>query len=401
MKKILKISVGISLILILGYLFSCQRENSTNLTPIYKDKTKPPVITNVKVDNISGGAIITYQIPADPSILYVQADFKINDKTVEQVKSSYYTDTLILKGFEKSADYEVKLHTVSRSEVASDSIKVMIHPLTPPYIAVAQSLKISGDFGGANVQFDNPSEGEIAIGTLVDTAGKPEYVYTSYTKDTKGNFSIRGFQAGERKYGAYVQDRWGNTSDTVWSTVKSLNEITLDRTLMKGVILSGDQTACCGSSIDVPLQNDYAAGDWAFYGVTNPGDSTPARITIDMGKPVVLSRFRYYMRKNGGAEFRNGTLRFFKVYGSLVPNSNGALDSTWTQIGGVYELVKPSGLPYGQLNSADQAEVNNGTEFIMPAPAVPMRYFRLVILQNFSGGHTLEMASIKFMGDYL
>ncbi|NLU90738.1 DUF4959 domain-containing protein [Chitinophaga sp. Ak27] len=381
-------------------LYSCQKQTGTNLEPIYKSDKKPPVVKNVQVNNFPGGALIIYDIPADPEILYVQADYMINQKMHQQVKASYYTDTLKVVGFEKAGEYKVTLYAVSRSEVKSDPVEVTVHPQTPPYLTVKSSLQIVADFGGANIQFRNVTGADIGVVTLVDTIGKPEYIYTNYTKDTSGNFSVRGFSATERKFGAFVRDRWGNVSDTVWAKVTSMNEQELDRTKMKALVLPGDQTACCGSDLSVPLSNSYSAGDWAFYGGTSPNDSVPARVTIDFGRPVVLSRFRYWMRQNGGAEFRNGTLRFFKVYGSMNPNPNGALDNTWTQIGGVYELVKPSGLPYGQLNSADNAVVDNGSEFIFPLPAVTMRYFRLVILQNFSGGQGLEMASIKFMGDY-
>ncbi|MCF3108207.1 DUF4959 domain-containing protein [Niabella sp. CC-SYL272] len=402
MKNIKNITAGFLTLLLVG-IFSCQKQTGTDQQPIYKSTVKPPAVGNVKVINIPGGAQIIYTIPADPTIMYVQADFMVNENTKQQVKASYFTDTLVVRGFAKSTDYKVTLRTVSRSEVPSDPVEVTVHPDTPPYLLVKQSIQIYGDFGGANIQYENPTSADLAVVALVDTISKPEYVYTSYSKATIGNFSIRGFGAGERKYGAYVRDRWGNVSDTVWSKVRSMNEIVLDRSVMKALVLPGDQTACCGSDLNVPLRNGYSAGDWAFYGVVNNNnqtDSLPERITVDMGKPVVLSRIRYYMRKNGGAEFRNGTLKFFKIYGSMNPNPNGALDNSWTQIGGVFELVKPSGLPYGQLDAADQAEVNNGTEFVMPLPAVPMRYFRMVILQNYSGGAGLEMASIKFMGDY-
>ncbi|NLR82339.1 DUF4959 domain-containing protein [Chitinophaga eiseniae] len=401
MKKQLFLYItAVTAVIVAVGLYSCQKQTGTNLEPIYKSDKKPPVVTNVQVNNFPGGALITYNIPADPEILYVQADYMINQKAQQQVKASYYTDTLTVLGFEKAGEYKVTLRAVSRSEVKSDPVDVIVHPQTPPYLTVKSSLQIVADFGGANIQFRNVTGADIGVVTLVDTIGKPEYIYTNYTKDTSGNFSVRGFSAKERKFGAFVRDRWGNVSDTVWAKVTSMNEQELDRTKMKALLLPGDQKACCGSDLSVPLSNSYSAGDWAFYGGTGPNDSVPARVTIDFGRPVVLSRFRYWMRQNGGAEFRNGTLRFFKVYGSMNPNPNGALDGTWTQIGGVYELVKPSGLPYGQLNSADNAVVDNGSEFIFPLPAVTMRYFRLVILQNFSGGQGLEMASIKFMGDY-
>ncbi|HEY9261669.1 DUF4959 domain-containing protein [Chitinophaga sp.] len=400
MKKIFCIKISTVAILIFAMLYACQKQTGTNLEPIYKSDKKPPAVSNVRVINFQGGAYIVYDIPADPEILYVQADYMINSSSSQQSKASYYTDTIKVAGFEKAKEYKVNLFSVSRSEVKSDPVAVTVNPLTPPYLTTKSTLSILADFGGVNIQFKNPSESDIAIVALVDTIGKSEYVYTNYTKDSSGNFSVRGFDARERKFGAYVRDRWGNTSDTVWANITSMNEVELDRSKMKAVVLSGDMQGCCGSSLNVPLTNPYKSGDGALYGVTGSTDSVPARVTVDLGQTVVLSRFRYWMRQNGGAEFRNGTLRFFKVYGSMNPNPNGALDDTWTQLGGTYELVKPSALPYGQLNSADYEVVNNGAEFTFPLPAIPIRYFRLVVLQTYNGGTGLEMASIKFMGDY-
>lgn len=384
----------------LTLFYSCQKLTGTDHDPVYKYKSKPPAISNVQVVNFPGGAYITYDIADDPAILYVQADYMINSRSSLQAKASYYTDTIKVAGFEKAGDYTVTMHAVSRSEVLSDPVEVIVSPLTPPYLTVKNSLKISADFGGATIQYKNAAKGELAIIALVDTAGSADYVNTFYTKDSAGVFSVRGFSARERKFGAYIRDRWGNTSDTVWAMVKSMNEVELDRTYMKALVLPGDQVACCNSDLNVPLTQPYGARDYAFYGTKGLTDSFPARVTIDMGRTVLISRFRYWMRKNNAAEFRNSTLKYFKLYGSMNPNPNGALDNSWIQIGGVYELVKPSGLPYGQLSPADNETVANGSEFILPLPAMPMRYFRIVILQNYSGGDGLEMASVKFMGDY-
>lgn len=400
MKKSISQTAFRLFIFIVMLFYSCQKLTGTDHEPIYHDKSKPGAVSNVQVINFSGGAYVVYKVADDPGILYVQADYKINDKISLQAKASYYTDTIKVVGFEKAGDYKVILHAVSRSEVKSDPVEVTVSPLIPPYLIVKNSLEIFPDFGGATIRFKNPAKGEIALIALVDTAGKPEYINTAYSKDSAGIFSVRGFSARERKFGAYIRDRWGNTSDTVWAVIRSMNELELDRTIMKALVLPGDQLACCNSDLNVPLREPYGARDRAFYGVKGATDSFPARVTIDMGRTVIISRLRYWMRANGSAEFRNGTLKYFKLYGSMNPNPNGALDNSWTQIGGVYELVKPSGLPYGQLSPADHETVANGSEFILPLPAIPMRYFRIVIVQNYSGGDALEMASIKFMGDY-
>jgi hypothetical protein len=194
MKKQLLLHIAM-LASLITVLYSCQKQTGTNLEPIYKSNKKPAVVSNVRITNLPGAALITYDIPADPEILYVQADYLINSKTHQQVKTSYYTDTVKVSGFEKAGTYKVNLYSVSRSEIKSDPVEITVNPLTPPYLVVKSSLQIVADFGGANIQFKNATESDIAIVALVDTLNKPEYVYTNYTKDPAGNFSVRGFSA--------------------------------------------------------------------------------------------------------------------------------------------------------------------------------------------------------------
>jgi len=398
MKRLFSIITLVSVTCTAGLLYSCQKLQGDEHEVLFKDGKKPLPITNVQVKNIPGGAVLTYDLPADPSVLYVRADYAVNDKTNLQKKVSYYTDTMLVNGFEKEGAYTITLHTVSRSEVPSDAVTVTVNPQTPPYLSIRQSLVMYADFGGVNIAYTNPDENEIGIVTLVDTSNKPEYLYTEYTKKKEGNFSVRGFSPKERKFGAYIRDRWGNTSDTLWTNITSLNEVELDRTIMTALYLPGDQQPCCGATLSRLLTNNGAV-DNAMWGAPTANDSVPARITFDLGKTVKLSRIRWWMRKNGFSEFANGTPRFYKIYGSNNPNPNGALDNTWVQLGGLYELVKPSGLPYGQRSAADNQAVIDGTEVVFPLPAVQMRYFRVIMLSNFAGSSAMDFAAFKFWGD--
>ncbi len=91
---------------------SCSKMDGYKL-PESTDKTKPGVVTDVKVRNFNGGAVLTYTLPATENLLYVQAEYKINDKVVRQTKSSYFLDTIRVEGFQKSQEYTVTLHAVS------------------------------------------------------------------------------------------------------------------------------------------------------------------------------------------------------------------------------------------------------------------------------------------------
>src|SRR3546814_1936438 len=82
---------------------------------ISTDQTKPDVVTGIQVDNVQGGAYITYSLPKTDNLLYILAEYKINDEVSRQKKASYYTDTIFVDGFANSKEYEVTLNAISRS----------------------------------------------------------------------------------------------------------------------------------------------------------------------------------------------------------------------------------------------------------------------------------------------
>jgi hypothetical protein len=109
MKNIKNNSLLLFLFMVITSVISCKKSDGDRV-PISTDKSKPAVITNVKVANYNGGAYITYDLPNSDNILYVLAKYQIRDKVSRETKSSYYTDTVSVEGFAKEADYEVTLY---------------------------------------------------------------------------------------------------------------------------------------------------------------------------------------------------------------------------------------------------------------------------------------------------
>jgi hypothetical protein len=97
--------------------------------PISNDSTIPVAVSNVKVENRSGKAKLTYTVPYDPALLYVQAEYMLKSGAAATKKASYYEDSLILDGFADTVEHEVKLFSVSRSGVKSDPVVVKVKPL--------------------------------------------------------------------------------------------------------------------------------------------------------------------------------------------------------------------------------------------------------------------------------
>ncbi|MBS1603097.1 MAG: DUF4959 domain-containing protein, partial [Bacteroidetes bacterium] len=204
---------------------SCQKDAAYNAITS-TDKTKPGVITNIKVANFNGGAYITYTLPDSKNILYVQANYKINDKTSRQTKSSYYSDSITVSGFADTIGYQVVLYTVSRAEVRSDSVVVTVHPKTPPYKLVYAALAMQPDFGGINIKTKDSTNAAVGIITLLPDPVTNKYQIQDqhYTGDQSIDYSLRGYDTIPKKFGLYVTDQWGNVSDTLFQTISPLFE---------------------------------------------------------------------------------------------------------------------------------------------------------------------------------
>ena len=122
------------------FLQCCKEEG--RLDYLDSSSTIPKQVSDVKVKNTPGGAIITYKIPTDESLSYVKAVYEIQTGIVSETKSSIYSDTLVVNGFGDTNKYTVKLYSVGKNEKVSEPISVDINPLTPPVISAFKKLTI-------------------------------------------------------------------------------------------------------------------------------------------------------------------------------------------------------------------------------------------------------------------
>src|SRR3546814_202595 len=204
------------------FLFSAGCEKAPDYNEVIStDQTKPDVVTGIQVDNVQGGAYITYSLPKTDNLLYILAEYKINDEVSRQKKASYYTDTIFVDGFAKSKEYEVTLHAISRANVKSDPVVVKVHPDTPSYLAAFPSLNVQADFGGIHVSTVNKESKPIGVVVLTKNEDNELLpIEQFYTDDSTVALSIRGYDVSPREFGIYVTDPWGNRSDTLFTTLK-------------------------------------------------------------------------------------------------------------------------------------------------------------------------------------
>lgn len=371
--------------------------------PTLKDDAPPSPVTDVQVEPIPGGAILSYTLPKSDNLLYVMAEYTIGDKLFEK-KSSFYSNNLTVEGFPDTKQYNLKLYSVSRSGTKSAPVSVKINPLTPPVVAVLNSVVLEPTFGGVKVKFENESESELKLVVLTtDSLGDlyPADIY--YTKRKEGSFSVRGFSPELRKFGFYALDRWDNYSDTLFVELEPWFEEQLDKFKFKPLMLPTDtyEAHASASYTLERLWDDVWGTTAAFH--TKPNTGIPQWFTFDMGQTARLSRFKFHHRyaSSSGAgsdgQYSAGDPQIMEVYGSNNPAADGSWDS-WTLLG-QFESVKPSG--DAKWTSEDiQYACFDGEDFEFENPGI-YRYLRFKILKNWGGVSYIYIAELTFWGEVM
>ncbi len=373
--------------------------------PTLKDDAPPSPVTGVQVEAIPGGAILSYTLPKSGNLLYVMAEYTIGDKLFEK-KSSFYSNNLTVEGFPDTKQYNLKLYSVSRSGTKSAPVSVKINPLTPPVVAVLNSVVLEQTFGGVKVKFENESESELKLVVLTtDSLGDLYPADMYYTKRKEGSFSVRGFSPELRKFGFYALDRWDNYSDTLFVELEPWFEEQLDKFKFKPLMLPTDTYEAHSSAsftLDKLWDDVWGSSSTGIFH-TKPNTGIPQWFTFDMGQTARLSRFKFYHRyasSSGTAAdgaYSAGDPQILEVYGSNNPASDGSWDS-WTLLG-QFESVKPSG--DAKWTSEDiQFAVFDGEDFEFEDTGV-YRYLRFKILKNWGGVTYIYIAELTFWGEVL
>ncbi len=383
---------------ILLFLLGCQK-NERGI-PVSKNDVAPPPVSDIQVENIPGGATITYTLPKSESMLYVLAVYSLPNSSNLEKKSSYYNNSLTIEGFPDTNEYPIKLYTVSRGGKKSDPISVKIKPLTPPVITTFRSLTMSPTFGGVHVNFVNKDKGDVKITVLTpDSLGNLSTADIFYTKLDSGNFSVRGYDSIPRKFGIFVRDRWNNYSDTLFEEIKPFYEEKLDKSKFREVHLPTDTYVehCCGTGMINVWDDVWGLGSPVFH--TKPNTGMPQWFTFDLGLEARLSRFKFYHRYTEGgtdAAYYAGDPEILEIWGSNNPNPDGSWDNSWTLMGH-FQSVKPSGEAKPTAEDLQYAGVD-GEDFEFPLGNSPVRYLRVKILKNWGGLTYMYIAELTFWG---
>lgn len=388
-----------------GSLSSCEKSDAYR-DPVSNDKTKPGPVSNVRVKNYNGAAVISYDLPQNQDLLYVIAEYNIREGATRQIKSSYFLDTMRLDGFHKSQDYKVILKAVTRANIESDPVTITVHPDVPYYELISKSLQLSDDYGGINIKATNTARSAIAINTLTidPVTGKFAIANEHYTSVDAIDYSLRGYKTGQQKFGVYVSDRFGNISDTTVVTITPRYEELLNKTRFFNYTQASDAYIGYGGVIpniyDGNTTEDNNANAWQ----TTIGPTPKLmQCTFGIGPAYKLTHFLMYFRDYGNNNPKN-----FTIYGS---NSNNPADAVtpggvepgtqigdWVALGNFRVPDPPSGLPQGKTNAADRAYVNNGIDFSMPANSPAVKYIRIVVKDTWFGLDYTIIREVTFSG---
>ncbi len=361
------------------------------LGPFVADGTKPAGLSNLIVVNDHGASTISYTLPHDPQLLYVEAAYTLSNGTTKSVKSSVFRNFIRLEGFVSTDEREVTLYTVNRAEMKSDPIQVRIQPLVSPLEMSYQSIKLVPDFGGVNVKYLNEVEHEYVLHFLIkDEEGKWQAYDKTYSSVKEPGFTFRGLDATPQDFGFYLVDKWQNRSDTLFENMTPLYEVEIDKSLMKHHQLDNDYYVLRFPTR--PLSNLWngpstAAGS-NFWLQEYTGMTFPWWCTIDLGKKYQIGRMKMFpvpaLNSSGVPTYFFGNLspRIFEIWGSNAPAPDGSWDS-WTLLDR-FESVKPSGLPIGQYTAEDLAVGHAGEEFTFSNYEQGYRYIRLNVLNSWS-----------------
>lgn len=370
------------MILSLPMLAGCSESNL--LRPYGKDDGKAPApVSDVTVTSLPGSVVLKYKLPDDSDLSYVKAEFTGTDGSKREAKASSYVDSLLIEGFGDTRDYSIQLKAYDKFENASSPVTIKATPLTPPVQTVFESLGWEVDFGGFAVSFKNGTKSNIGIYvTRKDSVtGVMEYYDVYFTEKADGVYAVRGLPDVENEFGIYVQDHWGNKSETMTFTTTPLREDELDKKLFSAVspgLVNGDLQS-----------NQYHKG--SPYNFWDGTISTfnyvhtiwplefPHRFSVDLGVTARLSRIKTWQRSAEDTRWQHGAWKQFNVYGCTeLPGFSSDPLEGWTLLGS-FLSVKPSGLPQGQVSDEDLELLASGEEFSFRRDVPAVRYIRFEV----------------------
>lgn len=390
------------LIFTIFILFGC-KEEFIGQYPV--DDISPAPVTGVHVENINGGAIITYNTPDDTDILYVQAKYTLPNGEKMVTKSSIFDNQLTIKGFRKSQPATIEVTTIDRSQNVSEPIKVDIHPLDSPIFPILNSFVLREDFGGFNIKWENPFKEEVVISIYKrdETTNEAILLENIYSSQGNENRAIMGLDSISAIFMFTIRDIYNNTSDTLKVAMKPYFQIQIPKEGFRIMPLSSwYELHSYGGGGELMWDNIYNEPRNVYY--IRTGNPEPPFFTFDMGVRAKLARFRLWQRVDFLFSLHNP--KTFELYGTNDSNlAQDAQTLNWEQHSSWIKIMdgkskRPGGVgDFDPITNLDIEYAHAGEEFRFDPDTPPVRYIRFKVLSTWGGSTGVHINELTFWGE--
>jgi len=373
-------------------IFSCAEKT---IEPITDSLGKPGTVTEIVTKPLAGGVKITYRIPNTEDILSVKALYTLSNGKKMELDVSYFENNMEILGFNDTKEHTIDLYAVNRAQIKSDPVTVKFTPLEPPLAKIARSITIISAFGGAQFNWANEDRYPINLEFFTnDDDGYLQLTKILTSELLESNTKLRGYDPEMRTFAVLVRDNYGNSIDTIKTSLLPFFEERFNKRNMTIMKLTNDGGFTNWEGTDAYLIDD----DKETFG-HSPANSLPCPFTIDLGVVAQLSRIVFFNRLFNDSYFSWGNPKDIEIY---VRRDRPSASGDWSEWGEpviVDQLSKPSGLPSGTDTDEDRAYAEAGFEFEFPVDLEPMRYIRVVILSTQTGPTYTHPAEVDVYGE--
>jgi hypothetical protein len=315
---------------------------------------------------------------------------------------SAYIDSLNINGFGKIGIFDVEVSAFDLGNNQSEIEIVEISPLEAPIHEILRSIDGIQDFGGINISYENPSGANVSLNmSVVNDSGELEFKESFYTSQKNSSYSFRGYDPVATTFVIYVEDQWGNQTETKSFEITPLKDVFIEKSFWSVVPMPGDESFSeygfsANQIWDGSWSNQWNCGHTNFL-------SLPHQLTLDLGQRVKLNRFKLYQR--GGSElYKHGNPKIFEIYGrenlDNLPIYNPANPGDGWILLGKFESFKPSGLPPGSNTEEDYLFQDNGEDFVFTSESQSreIRYIRFINIESWNNQMVTVIGELSFWG---
>lgn len=366
------------------------------------DNDPPGKVTITSIENVAGGAIIKFTPPSDEDLLYIIGKYENEKGEKKQVIVSAYIDSLNINGFGKIGIFDVEVSAFDLGNNQSEIEIVEISPLEAPIHEILKSIDGIQDFGGINISYENPSGANVSLNmSVVNDSGELEFKESFYTSQKNSSYSFRGYDPVTTTFVIYVEDQWGNQTETKSFEITPLKDVFIEKSFWSVVQMPGDESFSeygfsANQIWDGSWSNQWNCGHTNFL-------SLPHQLTLDLGQRVKLNRFKLYQR--GGSElYKHGNPKIFEIYGRENLDNLPIYDPSkpgdgWILLG-KFESFKPSGLPPGSNTEEDYLFQDNGEDFVFEfeSQSREIRYIRFINIESWNNQMVTVIGELSFWG---